>query len=98
MPDGLIISHMPYGPTAYFGLHNVVMRHDIPQAAHVSEANPHIVLHNLSTKVRQQRWRGGECSAGYQCGGSRGFSVAWGWGTPGGGCCRAVGSRPVPDV
>lgn len=23
-PDGLIISHLPYGPTAYFGLSNVV--------------------------------------------------------------------------
>ena len=32
VPDGLVVSHMPYGPTAYFGLHNVVMRHDIPQA------------------------------------------------------------------
>jgi hypothetical protein len=27
--DGLVISHMPYGPTAYFGLLNVVTRHDI---------------------------------------------------------------------
>jgi len=28
-PDGLIISHLPYGPTAYFGLSDVVLRHDI---------------------------------------------------------------------
>nr|WCZ58297.1 U3 small nucleolar ribonucleoprotein IMP4 [Paratrimastix eleionoma] len=28
-PDGLIISHLPYGPTAYFGLVNPVLRHDI---------------------------------------------------------------------
>lgn len=27
--DGIVISHMPYGPTAYFGLLNVVTRHDI---------------------------------------------------------------------
>ena len=33
IPDGIVVSHMPYGPTAYFGLHNVVMRHDIPQCA-----------------------------------------------------------------
>ena len=39
------------GPTAYFGLHNVVMRHDIPKVAPVSEAYPHLVLHNLTTKV-----------------------------------------------
>jgi len=51
VPDGLVVSHMPYGPTAYFGLHNVVMRHDIPKVAPVSEAFPHLVLHNLTTKV-----------------------------------------------
>jgi U3 small nucleolar ribonucleoprotein protein IMP4 len=28
-PDGLIICHLPYGPTAYFNLSDVVMRHDI---------------------------------------------------------------------
>lgn len=28
-PDGLVVSHLPYGPTAYFSLANVVMRHDI---------------------------------------------------------------------
>ncbi|KAL1525611.1 hypothetical protein AB1Y20_020464 [Prymnesium parvum] len=54
IPDGMIVSHMPYGPTAYFGLHNVIMRHDIEQAAHVSEANPHIILHNLSTKMGER--------------------------------------------
>jgi len=51
VPDGLVVCHMPYGPTAYFGLHNVVMRHDIPNCAPVSEAFPHLVLHNLSTKM-----------------------------------------------
>ena len=51
VPDGLVVSHLPYGPTAYFGLHNVVMRHDLPDVAPVSEAYPHIVLHNLSTKI-----------------------------------------------
>lgn len=51
IPDGIVVSHMPYGPTAYFGLHNVVMRHDIPQCAPVSEAYPHLVLDNLTTKI-----------------------------------------------
>lgn len=51
VPDGLVVSHMPYGPTAYFGLHNVVMRHDIPQVAPISEAYPHLVVHNLTTRV-----------------------------------------------
>jgi len=31
-PDGMIVSHLPYGPTAYFGLVNVVLRHDITRA------------------------------------------------------------------
>ena len=26
-PDGLVISHLPFGPTAYFGLLNVVCRY-----------------------------------------------------------------------
>uniref|UniRef100_A0A7S2J503 Brix domain-containing protein n=1 Tax=Haptolina brevifila TaxID=156173 RepID=A0A7S2J503_9EUKA len=51
VPDGIVVSHMPYGPTAYFGLHNVVMRHDIPECAPVSEAFPHLVLHNLTTRT-----------------------------------------------
>ena len=28
-PDGLIVSHMPYGPTAYFSLFNVTLRNDL---------------------------------------------------------------------
>jgi len=51
VPDGIVVSHMPYGPTAYFGLHNVVMRHDIADRANASEAFPHLVQHNLSTRI-----------------------------------------------
>ncbi|KAJ1395725.1 anticodon-binding protein, partial [Ochromonadaceae sp. CCMP2298] len=29
-PDGMIISHLPFGPTAYFTLSSCVLRHDIP--------------------------------------------------------------------
>ena len=36
-PDGLVISHMPHGPTAFFGLMNVVTRHDIKAKETVSE-------------------------------------------------------------
>ena len=28
-PDGMIVSHLPYGPTAYFTLYNVMLRRDI---------------------------------------------------------------------
>eukprot|EP00244_Chara_vulgaris_P014945 TRINITY_DN9753_c0_g1_i1.p1 TRINITY_DN9753_c0_g1~~TRINITY_DN9753_c0_g1_i1.p1 ORF type:complete len:292 (+),score=47.85 TRINITY_DN9753_c0_g1_i1:61-936(+) len=53
-PDGIIVCHLPYGPTAYFGLLNVVTRHDIKDRALVgtmSEAYPHLVFENFSTKL-----------------------------------------------
>ncbi|GBG83504.1 hypothetical protein CBR_g37218 [Chara braunii] len=53
-PDGMIVCHLPYGPTAYFGLLNVVTRHDIKDRALVgtmSEAYPHLVFENFSTKL-----------------------------------------------
>lgn len=28
-PDAMIVSHLPYGPTAYFSMTNCVLRHDI---------------------------------------------------------------------
>lgn len=57
-PDGLVVCHLPFGPTAYFGLSNVVTRHDIKDRAAVgtmSEAFPHLVLHNFKTKVGFQK-------------------------------------------
>uniref|UniRef100_A0A2R5L486 Putative u3 small nucleolar ribonucleoprotein snornp component n=1 Tax=Ornithodoros turicata TaxID=34597 RepID=A0A2R5L486_9ACAR len=50
-PDGLIISHLPYGPTAYFTIFNVVMRHDIPDIGTMSEAYPHLIFHNFKTRL-----------------------------------------------
>lgn len=51
-PDGMIISHMPYGPTIYFGISNTVLRHDLPEKPDtVSEANPHLIFNNFSTKL-----------------------------------------------
>ena len=51
-PDGLIVSHLPYGPTAYFGLSNVVLRHDLKDKVDpVSEAFPHLIFDNFSTKI-----------------------------------------------
>lgn len=51
VPDGLIISHLPYGPTAYFTISDVVMRHDIPEIGTMSEQYPHLVFHNFKTKL-----------------------------------------------
>ena len=54
LPDGLIVSHMPYGPTAFFSLSNVVMRHDIPNTGTMSEAFPHLIFHNFTTTLGQR--------------------------------------------
>ena len=51
-PDGLVICHLPFGPTAYFTLSGAVLRHDLEGgAAPMSEAYPHIILNNFHTSV-----------------------------------------------
>lgn len=50
-PDGLIVSHLPFGPTAYFQLTNVVMRHDIQGLGTMSEAYPHLIFNNMESKL-----------------------------------------------
>ena len=50
-PDGMIISHFPYGPTAYFGLYNVVTRHETKTKKTFSEVYPHLIFDNLSTTL-----------------------------------------------
>lgn len=54
VPDGLIISHLPYGPTAYFTMTDVVMRHDIPDIGTMSEQYPHLIFHNFKTKLGER--------------------------------------------
>ncbi|KAI8060784.1 anticodon-binding protein [Gongronella butleri] len=53
-PDGMVICHFPYGPTAYFSLHNIVLRHDIKDQGTVSEAFPHLIMNNFSSKLGQR--------------------------------------------
>jgi U3 small nucleolar ribonucleoprotein protein IMP4 len=53
-PDGMTISHLPYGPTAYFSLTNSVLRHDIPDCEPASQAHPHLILDNLNSKIGQR--------------------------------------------
>lgn len=52
-PDGLVVCHLPYGPTAYFGLSNCVARHDIrdTQLGTVSEAYPHLILEGFGSTL-----------------------------------------------
>lgn len=51
VPDGMIVSHFPYGPTAYFGLFNTVLRHDVDGVSPVTETAPHLIFHDFSTKL-----------------------------------------------
>lgn len=51
VPNSLVISHLPYGPTAYFTMTDVTMRHDIPDIGTVSEQFPHLIFHNFKTKL-----------------------------------------------
>lgn len=51
MPDAMIISHLPFGPTAYFTLSNCVLRHDIPDIGQASQAYPHLIIEGMSSKV-----------------------------------------------
>jgi len=57
VPTSLVICHLPYGPTAHFSLVNVVMRHDIEDCGTISEAYPHLIFDNLSSKL------GARCTA-----------------------------------
>ena len=52
-PDALIVSHLPFGPTAFFSLSGAVMRHDLAAATRgtVSEAHPHLIFHNFTTPL-----------------------------------------------
>ena len=52
-PTALTVSHLPHGPTASFSLHNVLLRHDLPDASRgtVSESYPHLLFEGFSTPL-----------------------------------------------
>lgn len=57
VPNSLVVCHLPFGPTAYFGLYNVATRHGIKdnkELGTMSEAYPHLILENLPTKVGER--------------------------------------------
>jgi U3 small nucleolar ribonucleoprotein protein IMP4 len=53
IPDALIVSHFPHGPTVYFTLSNVNLRHDIAgyNKSTVSEQYPHLIFENFTSKL-----------------------------------------------
>ncbi|RLN66791.1 hypothetical protein BBJ29_000033 [Phytophthora kernoviae] len=53
-PDGLVVCHLPYGPSAYFSLSSTVLRHDIEDRATISEAYPHLIINQFETQLGQR--------------------------------------------
>jgi U3 small nucleolar ribonucleoprotein protein IMP4 len=62
-PDGIIVSHMPLGPTIYFGIKNCVMRHDLETRPGIiqlilvdpmSEAYPHLIFDGFHSKLGER--------------------------------------------
>ena len=54
--DAMIVSHFPHGPTVYFTLSNVQLRHDIGnyKESTVSEQYPHLIFENFSSKLGER--------------------------------------------
>ncbi|CCE88608.1 Piso0_001380 [Millerozyma farinosa CBS 7064] len=50
-PTSLSISHFPHGPSAMFTLHNVKLRHDLPNIGNASEVYPHLIFENFTTDL-----------------------------------------------
>ncbi|BDA43107.1 U3 small nucleolar ribonucleoprotein protein IMP4 [Coccomyxa sp. Obi] len=56
-PDGMVVCHLPYGPTAFFGVYNTVLRHDIGEKKKVgtiSEAYPHLIINNFTSRLGER--------------------------------------------
>ncbi|KAI1402914.1 Brix-domain-containing protein [Hypoxylon fuscum] len=53
VPTALTLSHFPHGPTISFSLHNVVLRHDIPNTIRgtVSESYPHLIFDGFTSRL-----------------------------------------------
>ncbi|KAI1380904.1 Brix-domain-containing protein [Hypoxylon crocopeplum] len=53
VPTALTLSHFPHGPTISFSLHNVVLRHDIPNSIRgtVSESYPHLIFEGFTSRL-----------------------------------------------
>ena len=51
--DAMIVSHFPHGPTVYFTLSNVHLRHDIGtyKNSTVSEQYPHLIFENFTSRL-----------------------------------------------
>lgn len=51
VPTSLTISHFPHGPSIIFTLHNVKLRHDLPEIGNSSESYPHLIFENFTSEL-----------------------------------------------
>lgn len=52
VPDAMVVSHFPHGPTLLFTLHNVVLRHEVnAHNSTVSEQYPHLIFEGFNSKL-----------------------------------------------
>ncbi|CUM54879.1 unnamed protein product [Debaryomyces tyrocola] len=51
IPTSLTISHFPHGPSIIFTLHNVKLRHDLPEIGNSSESYPHLIFENFTSEL-----------------------------------------------
>lgn len=56
VPDAMVVSHFPHGPTLLFTLHNVVLRHEVmngigAEQSTVSEQYPHLIFDGFNSKL-----------------------------------------------
>ena len=59
VPDAMVISHFPHGPTLLFTLHNVVLRHEVLSGlgvdqSTVSEQYPHLIFDGFGSKLGER--------------------------------------------
>lgn len=50
-PNGLVISHLPDGPTAHFKLSSVRLTTEIKKAGQMSSHRPEVILNNFNTRL-----------------------------------------------
>ena len=52
----MIVSHFPHGPTIFFTLSNVTLRHDIDsfKSSTVSEQYPHLIFENFTSRLGER--------------------------------------------
>ncbi|CCV00159.1 unnamed protein product [Malassezia sympodialis ATCC 42132] len=56
VPDAMVVSHFPHGPTVMFTLHNVTLRHEVASHSNstVSEQYPHLIFDGFGGKLGER--------------------------------------------